>query len=150
MGGALRLAKQALSMDEVPVGCVIELGGNVIGEGFNQTVRRKDATAHAEIIALGSAGRNLGDFRLEGARLFVTLEPCLMCLGAIILARVAEVHYCIPDEKFGAFSRFNLRDHERIRKIKFHSVPPSGELAEEIQALMLAFFRKLRKDVEYD
>jgi tRNA(adenine34) deaminase len=141
MREAITLARKAAAAGEVPVGCVVELGGKVIGQGENRTIRDSDPTAHAEIIALREAAGAFGDYRLEGAKLVCTVEPCLMCLGAILHARIAEVVYGVAEPKFGALeSRFQLGGHERLRKTTFRG----GVLAEEIAPLMSAFFATLR------
>jgi tRNA(adenine34) deaminase len=102
MGHALALAEHAEARDEVPVGAVVVSGDAVAGEGWNQPIGRNDPTAHAEMIALRAAGERLGNYRLPGATLYVTLEPCLMCVGAIIHARLARVVYGATDPKAGA------------------------------------------------
>ncbi len=140
MQKALHLAKRASSLGEVPVGCVIELNGEIIGSGFNKTISLKDPTAHAEIIAIRQAGKRLGDFRLENTRIFVTVEPCIMCLGAILLARISELHFGVTEPKLGAFTIFNLNSHSRFRKLKIFS----GHFPKEIKALMANFFQELR------
>jgi len=141
MREAIVLAHHAAAAREVPVGCVVELGGEIIGRGENRTIRDRDPAAHAEIIALRQAAGALGDYRLETARLVCTVEPCLMCLGAILHARVAEVVYGVSEPKFGALeSRFALKDHERLRK----TVVRGGVLADEIAPMLSAFFDALR------
>jgi len=141
MREALALARKAYDLGEVPIGAVVELGGKVIGRGFNQTRTLNDPSAHAEIVALREACKNFGDFRLEGGRVFVTVEPCLMCLGAILIARISEVHFGISEPKFGAHSVFALFNEERFRKTRFQG----GYLEEEITELMSCFFRNLRE-----
>lgn len=141
MGQALDIAREAGEAGEVPVGCVIELDGHVIGRGANRTRQDKDPTAHAEILALRQAAAHTGDFRLENARLFVTLEPCLMCLGAILIARISWVYFGAPEPKFGALkSRFPLMKHERFRKITFRG----GLRMDEACELVSKFFADLR------
>ncbi len=141
MREAIGLAREAATAGEVPIGCVVELDGKVIGRGANRTLRDNDPTAHAEILALRQAGAAFGDFRLEGARLAVTVEPCLMCVGAILIARVAEVHFGIPEPKFGAVdSRFVLREHPRLRQTRFLG----GYFSDEISTMMRDFFEHLR------
>jgi tRNA(adenine34) deaminase len=143
MGEALSLAREAAAAGEVPVGCIIELDGEIIGRGANRTLRDSDPTAHAEMVALRAASAKFGDHRLEGARLFVTVEPCLMCLGAIMLARITDVYYGADEPKFGAVSsRFALAKHERFRKVSFHG----GLLADEAKELMAEFFERLRAE----
>ncbi len=142
MGQALDIAREAGEAGEVPVGCVIELDGHVIGRGANRTRQDHDPTAHAEIVALRQAAQNAMDFRLENARLFVTLEPCLMCLGAILIARVSHVYYGAPEPKFGALkSRFSLMKHDRFRKITFRG----GLRMDEACELVNKFFANLRQ-----
>src|SRR5919106_5112373 len=102
MGCALGLARRAAEQGEVPVGAVLVLNGAAVGEGWNRPIAEHDPTAHAEIVALRAAARNLGNYRLPGATLYVTLEPCVMCAGAIINARVARVVYGASDPKAGA------------------------------------------------
>jgi tRNA(adenine34) deaminase len=137
----IELAREAAAAGEVPVGCVIELDGEVVGRGANRTVRDSDPTAHAEMVALREAAAKFGDHRLEGARLFVTVEPCLMCLGAIMLARISDVYYGADEPKFGAVSsRFSLAQHERLRKVSFHG----GIIADEAKELLAKFFERLR------
>ncbi len=143
MGRALELARQALVAEEVPVGAVVVLGGEVVGEGENRTRRDSDPTAHAEVVALREAARHQGDFRLEGATLYVTVEPCLMCLGAILIARISRLVYGCPEPKFGALrSRFKLAGHERFRRLAM--VGGVGE--EESRSLLRAFFEGLRAE----
>jgi tRNA(adenine34) deaminase len=143
MDEALALAREASAAGEVPVGCIIELDGEIIGRGANRTVRDSDPTAHAEMVALRAAAAKFGDHRLEGARLFVTVEPCLMCLGAILLAHISEVYYGADEPKFGAVSsRFALAKHERFRKVSFHG----GLMANEAKELMAEFFERLRAE----
>ena len=142
MHEALALAKKAYDLGEVPIGAVIELKGKVIGRGFNQTRTLSDPSAHAEIVALRQACKNFGDFRLDGGRVFVTVEPCLMCLGAILIARISEVHFGIAEPKFGAHSVFGLFTQERFRKIRFKG----GYLEEETTQLMSCFFSNLRAE----
>ncbi len=145
MDEAIALAREAAAAGEVPVGCVVELDGKTIGRGQNRTRRDSDPTAHAEMVALREAAAYRGDARLEGARLFVTVEPCLMCLGAILLARISEVYYGNVELKFGAVtSRFSLGGHERLRKVTFRR----GLRQEECRVLLSDFFADLRKGSE--
>jgi tRNA(adenine34) deaminase len=102
MERALALAAHGEARDEVPVGAVVVLDGAMAGEGWNQPIGRYDPTAHAEVIALRAAGARLGNYRLPGATLYVTLEPCLMCVGAILHARIARLVYGATDPKGGA------------------------------------------------
>jgi tRNA(adenine34) deaminase len=144
MQRALREAETALDAGEVPIGCVVVLGGRVIGRGWNRVETTQDPTAHAEMLAITAATSTLGHSRLTGARVFVTVEPCLMCAGALLLARVEEIVYGAPEPKFGALgSQLRIQDAEgfnhryRVR---------GGVLAEESAWLLREFFRALRKD----
>lgn len=139
---ALSLAKCAAQNKEVPVGCIILKDDKIVGCGFNQKEHQNCSTAHAEIIALQNAARTLGNWRLSGCTLISTLEPCIMCAGAIIHARIEEVFFGLNDQKFGAFgSLYNLHSDNRLN----HQVKiSSGILASEIKALMQKFFKELR------
>jgi len=136
MQEALKEAKNSFSNEEVPVGSVVVKDGSIIGRGWNRKEALKDPTAHAEIIAITAAANSMGDWRLEGCILYSTLEPCLMCAGAIIQARVSRVVYGAKDEKFGAFgSVIDIRDKNWNWKFKV----TSGVLKEES-----AFFKERR------
>ena len=138
---ALEAARLAGQAGEVPVGAVVVIGDAVVGRGANRTRRDGTVQAHAELIALAEAERNSGDYRLEHAELFATLEPCLMCLGAIAQARVVRLVYGAPEPKFGALaSRFQLAGHPALRKLQV----TSGVLAEEAAALISGFFAARR------
>lgn len=142
MRAALREAQRAAEMGEVPVGCVIVHDGRIIGKGYNQRESLQDPTAHAEVIAITAAAAYLGSWRLEDTRLYVTLEPCPMCAGAIILARVAEVYYGATDPKAGACGTLmNLLDDKR-----FNHQPQlfPGILEEECGVILTNFFRDIR------
>lgn len=102
MRTALHLAEQARDCGEVPVGAVVTVRGEIIGRGYNQTITQRDPSAHAEILALREAANALGNHRLGGAHLYVTLEPCIMCAGAILHARIARLVIGASDERFGA------------------------------------------------
>jgi tRNA(adenine34) deaminase len=143
MTRALELARQAQATHgEVPVGAVLVLDEQIIGEGCNQNISLNDPSAHAEIMALRAAGAHVGNYRFPGATLFVTLEPCVMCAGAIIHARVARVVYATADPKSGAAgSVFDTLVSERHN----HRVAvTSGVLAEEAGGLLREFFRLRR------
>ncbi len=140
---ALREAERALETGEVPVGCVIVHEGQIIGKAHNQRETLQDPTAHAEIIAITQAASHLGSWRLEGARLFVTLEPCPMCAGAIILSRIAEVHFGAYDPKAGVCgSLMNLLEDERFnhRPLVYPAVMP-----EQCGGILTHFFRDIRQ-----
>ena len=144
MQAALRQAETALEENEVPVGCVIVHDGAIIGKAHNLRETLQDPTAHAEILAITQAAAHLGSWRLEGATLYVTLEPCSMCAGAIILARVEEVVYCAPDPKAGCCgSLMNLLEDERLNHQPRLS---QGLLADECGAILSSFFRRIRAE----
>ncbi|MEE9357339.1 tRNA adenosine(34) deaminase TadA [Candidatus Vondammii sp. HM_W22] len=144
MQQALRLAKSAEQAGEVPVGAVVVYDGDVIGEGWNQPILQHDPTAHAEIMALRDAGRRVTNYRLLGTTLYVTLEPCAMCAGAIIHARVKRVVFGAYDPKGGAAgSVFDLLSSERRFNHRVE-VQGGGVLSEECGDLLRAFFRSRR------
>jgi len=142
MRRALELARQGESEDEVPVGAVVVLEGREIGAGFNRPVSSCDPTAHAEIVALREAAARLGNYRLNGAALYVTLEPCVMCAGAIVHARIARLVFGARDIRFGGVrSKFRLADSELLN----HRVEVAeGVLGAECAALLEEFFRRRR------
>jgi tRNA(adenine34) deaminase len=146
MRAALRDAQAAAEADEVPVGCVVVHDGLVIGRGHNQTVTLQDATAHAEIVAIGAASSALGSWRLLDCTLYVTLEPCAMCAGAIILARVPRVVYGAFDPKAGACGSVLDVIHERRLNHRVEVTP--GVLAGECGELLRAFFAKKRQKAD--
>ena len=139
---ALALAREAESADEVPVGAVVVHGGRVVGRGANRQIRDADPTAHAEIVALRQAARELGDYRLRDATLYVTLEPCAMCAGALVTARVAGLVFGSRDLRFGAVrSKFRIADSEVLN----HRLEiEEGVLAAECLELLRSFFKKRR------
>lgn len=142
MRQALRLARRAGRRGEVPIGALAAYEGQVIARASNATLRRKDPTAHAEVVALRRAARKLGNHRLGGLTLYVTLEPCLMCLGAMIQARVGRCVYGASDPKVGAAS---LIDLPRIGAGINHRFPLEGGcLAEASSELLKSFFRARR------
>jgi len=142
MEQALAEAHRAGEEGEVPVGCVIVQGGRLIGGGRNAVERLQDPTAHAEILAISAAAGTLGTWRLTDCELFVTLEPCTMCIGAIHLARISRVVFGAADPKFGACgSILDVPAEPRWN----HSVEVVGNVrAEEAAELMRGFFRRLR------
>ena len=142
MRAALELARQAESMGEVPVGAVVVRDGAIIGRGFNAPISRHDPSAHAEMQALRDAAQQVGNYRLAGCELFVTLEPCVMCVGAMFHARIARVVYGARDTKTGAagsvlnlFTTAQLNHHARIE---------GGVLAEECGRVLSDFFAARR------
>jgi tRNA(adenine34) deaminase len=141
---ALALARRAAAEDEVPVGAVLVLDNALIGEGWNRPIGAHDATAHAEIQALRDAGRRVGNYRLPGTTLYVTLEPCVMCAGAIIHARVERVVYGAPDPKAGACgSVFDLLPSDC--RFNHRTECRGGILAEDCGEMLRAFFRARRR-----
>jgi tRNA(adenine34) deaminase len=144
MSYALREAERALEKGEVPVGCVIVLDGAIIGKAHNQRELLQDPTAHAEMLAITQAANGMGTWRLENARLYVTLEPCPMCAGAIINSRIAEVYYGATDPKAGCCgSLMNLCEDPRFNhRPKVHG----GLMAEECGGILTNFFRAIRAD----
>jgi tRNA(adenine34) deaminase len=139
---ALREADRALAHDDVPIGALVVFGDEVIGAGHNERELRQDPTAHAEILALREAARRLGTWRVLGATLFVTLEPCAMCAGAIVLARVARVVYGTPDPKAGAAG--SVLDVLAEPRLNHRPVVEPGVLEEECAEVLRAFFRERR------
>ena len=145
MDEALKLAREAAAEGEVPVGCVITLGDRIVGKGRNRRETAKTALAHAEIEAIADACRTLGGWRLWQCTLYVTLEPCPMCAGAIINARIPRVVYGASDRKFGACrSVCSLFD----MSFNHHPKVEAGLLEEESAALMQAFFQNLRLELK--
>lgn len=142
MQHALELAHKAKVAGEVPVGAVIVLDGELIAEGWNQPIRSSDPTAHAEIIALRDAGQKLGNYRLLDAELYVTLEPCPMCVGAMLHARVKRVIYAATDPKTGAlggaYDLLNSVSHNHSFEVT------KGILEEQSREMLLGFFRSRR------
>jgi len=143
MGEALRMADAALHADEVPVGCVVVHGGRCVGRAHNQRETLRDPTAHAEMIAITQAADALASWRLTGCTLYVTLEPCAMCAGAMVLARLDRLVYGAADPKAGAVaSVFRLVDEPRLN----HRVAVTGGvLAEPCGAVLTEFFRGKRE-----
>lgn len=142
MRAALDQAHQALAADEVPVGAVVVHGGRPIGAGFNQPIRASDPTAHAEMVALRAAARALGNYRLTGAALYVTVEPCLMCAGALVHARIETLVYGAPEPRSGAVrSVARALDNPALN----HRVGVvGGMLEDECRELLQAFFQRRR------
>lgn len=142
MGLALELAREAGSLGEVPVGALIVGDGEVLGRGFNQPIGRHDPTAHAEVMALRDAAARLGNYRLPGCTLYVTLEPCAMCAGAIMHARVARVVFGARDPKTGAAG--SVVDLFAEGRLNHHTTIIGGVLAEECGSLLSGFFAARR------
>lgn len=142
---ACTLAQKAFFKKEVPIGAVVvDEKGVVIGRGYNQTEKYKDATRHAEMIALCQAQKRVGDWRLMNAKMYVTVEPCLMCLGAGLLSRIKEVHFILEDKTFGSLrsvmGKKNIKGSYKGLKFFQHK-----EKKDEVSLLMKKFFEKLRK-----
>lgn len=144
MRHALREAEQAASIDEVPIGAVVVCDERIIGRGHNQREQLHDPTAHAEMIAITAAAESLADWRLEQCTIYVTLEPCPMCAGAIVLARIARLVYGASDPKAGACdSLYRITSDARLN----HRVPTeSGIFADECGRLLTQFFADRRAD----
>ncbi len=143
MEKALALALRAARLGEVPVGAVVVCGGIIVGRGHNAPIARHDPTAHAEVRALRAAARKLNNYRLPGCTLYVTLEPCAMCTGALLHARIARVVYGAPDPKTGAagsvvdlFAEARLNHHTRVH---------GGVMAAQCAALLKEFFAARRR-----
>lgn len=142
MAQALALARQAADAGEVPVGAVVVKDGRVIGRGYNRPVSSHDPTAHAEIVALRDAAAALGNYRLPGCDLYVTLEPCAMCVGAMVHARLGRIVYGATDPKTGACG--SIVDLPAIAHWNHHGRFQGGLLADECGALLRAFFAERR------
>ena len=148
MRAALELAGEAERRGEVPVGSVVVLDGAVIGRGFNQPIAASDPTAHAEIVALRDAGRRVGNYRLPGATLYVTIEPCQMCVGAMIHARIARLVYGTREPKAGAIESA-MRAHEHP-SLNHRMDATRGVLEEECRGVIQEFFKEKRADTLTD
>lgn len=142
MAAALRLAEAARARGEVPVGAVVVLDGTIVGEGFNQPIGSNDPTAHAEIVALRDAARRVQNYRLPGAVLYVTIEPCQMCVGAMIHARIARVVYGTREPKAGAIESA-MRAHEHP-SLNHRMEAVGGVLEAQCRELIQDFFRDRR------
>ena len=143
MREALSLARAAECLGEVPVGALVVRDGVIVGRGFNSPIGEHDPTAHAEIAALRDAARNLENYRLPGCELFVTLEPCAMCAGAILHARIARVVYGARDPKTGVHG--SVVDLFAVDRLNHHTEVVGGVLAEECGSLLSDFFAARRQ-----
>jgi tRNA(adenine34) deaminase len=143
MGWALREAEVAFSRGEVPVGAVVLFEDQIIGRGYNQTETLQDPTAHAEMIALSAAANSLNSWRLENCSLYVTLEPCAMCAGAIVLARIQQIFIGAMDPKAGACGSLRniLQDHRLNHQVTIES----GIMEKGCSDLLKTFFKQLRE-----
>ncbi len=138
MLAALEQAREARAAGEVPVGAVLVREGEIVGTGFNAPISRKDPAAHAEILALREAAKRLGNYRLPGCVLYVTLEPCAMCVGAMLHARIARLVYGAADPKTGACG--SVVDLFAEPRLNHHASVTAGVMDEECAALLRDFF----------
>jgi len=144
MEAALEEARRALDEGEVPIGAVVVADGRVVGRGHNQVEQLGDPTAHAEVLAIGAASRSLGAPRLTGATIYVTMEPCPMCAGAIVLARLSRLVYGCRDPKSGfCGSLGNIVDDPALNH---RAKVRSGVMEQECGSLISRFFEKLRRE----
>ena len=143
MREALRAANEAASIDEVPIGaCIVDENGELLASAFNRTIADNDPTAHAEILAIRVAAAKIRNYRLTGTTLYSTIEPCAMCAGALVNARVKHLVYGAPDERFGGIdTHFGIG----ISEVLNHRIEvTSGVLADECKELIQVFFREKR------
>jgi tRNA(adenine34) deaminase len=142
MREALRLADEAEARGEVPVGALVVSGGSIAGRGYNTPISTRDPTAHAEIVALRESARALGDYRLPEATLYVTMEPCAMCAGAMVTARIRKLVFGVRDLRFGAVrSKFRIADSDLLN----HRIQiVEGVLPEECLRRLKSFFEQRR------
>lgn len=144
MAAALEMAEEAVRSGEVPVGAVIlDPAGRVIGRGFNRCISDHDPTGHAEIVALRDAASRVGNYRLPGLALYVTLEPCIMCMGALLHARLARVVFGASDPKTGACG--SVLDVPSYRQLNHHTTVVGGVMGEECATRLQDFFRERRR-----
>ncbi|MGH9409519.1 MAG: tRNA adenosine(34) deaminase TadA [Vicinamibacterales bacterium] len=144
MRAALRLATEAGRQGEVPVGAIVVVDGRIVGEGFNRPIAAHDPTAHAEIGAMRAAAAGAANYRLTGAMLYVTIEPCMMCVGAMVHARIARLVYGAPEPKAGAIESTD-RVHERPA-LNHRIEVAGGVLESDCRALMQTFFAERREN----
>ena len=142
MAAALEEAARARAADEVPIGAVVATDGEIVGRGFNQPIAAGDPTAHAEIVAIRDAGRRVGNYRLRGATLCVTIEPCLMCVGALVHARIGTLVFGAAEPKSGAVNSTVRGGELRGHNHRFEVV--SGVREAECRDLIRTFFREKR------
>ena len=142
MEQALKCAQKAFLMDEVPVGAVIVKDNKIIARGYNKSIKNKDASSHAEIVAIRRACKKLNNYRLNDCVMYVTVEPCLMCAGALIWARIKKVFFGVYDEKAGSIkSKINISKIKLNHKIEFEG----GLLANECAKILKDFFKEKRR-----
>ena len=142
MRQAIELARKGGESNEVPVGAIVTFKGEIIGKGFNKCIQNHDPTAHAEIIAVRAAAKHVGNYRLNECNLYVTLEPCLMCFGALVHARISKLIYGADDIKTGAL-QYN-KDQINFTKLNHKFEITSGILKEECAELLSSFFKEKR------
>ncbi len=141
---ALALAAEAQQLDEVPVGAVVvDIKGDILGCGYNQTITQTDPSAHAEMVALRNAARETGNYRLIGATLYSTIEPCIMCMGAVIHARLSRVVFGAPDPRWGAAGA--LYDFASDARLNHNLEVVSGICEAEARNIIRSFFRNKRR-----
>ena len=146
MAKAYTLAQQAEAINEIPVGAVVVANGEIIGQGYNQSITLNDPSAHAEMIAIRQAGEHLKNYRLIDCTLYVTLEPCPMCAGLLVHSRINRLVFGAPDAKTGAAgSVMNLACHDKLN----HQINiESGVMAEQCSQLLSDFFKRRRKEIK--
>lgn len=149
MNLALNQAQKAFEGNEVPVGAIlVDFEGKIIAKAYNQTISRQDPTAHAEIAAIRKAARNIGNYRLVNTTLYVTVEPCIMCMGAIIHARVSRIIFGAPDPKWGAAG--SLYAFQEDGRLNHHPKVIGGIRENECRQLMVDFFKQKRHNASAD
>ena len=148
MKEAIKEAKKAAKKDEVPIGCVIVYQDEIIGRGYNRRMTDKTALAHAEITAIKKACKKLGDWRLDDAEIYITLEPCQMCAGAIVQSRIRKVFIGTMNPKAGCAG--SILDLLHVEQFNHQCIVETGLLEEECAALLTDFFAKLRKKKSAD
>ena len=139
---AIKLANKAAKNGDIPVGAVIVCNGKIVGQGYNKKEKNKNALLHAEIIAINQASKKLKDYRLENCELYVTFEPCLMCVGAILSARIKKVYFGAFDNRFGACKLLSENNFNHVAEYE------GGVLEAECSSLLTSFFKNLRKNKE--
>ena len=144
MGLALKAAQKAAELNEVPIGALVVRDGRVLGSGYNLRESRQDPAAHAELIAIRRAAQRTGNWRLSGATIYVTLEPCIMCMGAMVLARIDRLVFGCFDPKAGAAG--SLYDLSNDSRLNHRFKVESGVRGAECAALLSDFFKKLRRE----
>ena len=142
MRAALEQARLAIDAGEVPIGAVVVIAGQIVARAFNQPIRAVDPTAHAEVLALRAAAQQIGNYRLTGARLYATVEPCLMCVGALVHARITEVVFGAVEPRSGALVS-TVRGHE-IAGLNHRITVTGGVLESDCRDLIQQFFREKR------